>query len=169
MSAERGRYYDRGTISSESGRGRGPPSHRGGTPTRRAWGSRDFYRGGATVFGSRGKLDNPPGRAIMDGLVDKPLKTLQRDAVSKINDTAITNLEYVASYNWTESEEPTIIVPGTHLRPSVERGLTAEQAARACGSIRSFRSRCPRTLVRHSSIKMVIACHLHLSCHCSAP
>ena len=109
-----GKYHVPGIKSGEGGWRGGPSSPRGTTPWRRPGGSRAFYRGGATLFGSRGKLDNPPGRDIMEGLIDKPLKTIQRDHVPKMKDVAITNLEYVASYNWIESEEPTIIVPGMY-------------------------------------------------------
>ena len=32
---------------------------------------------------------------------------------SPLDDIPIENVEYVASYNWVDTEQPTIVVPGT--------------------------------------------------------
>ena len=58
----------------------------------------------------------------MGGIVDKPLKTIQRDDTPITTKIGITDLEYVASYNWVEAEEPTILVPGERHRPSIADG-----------------------------------------------
>ncbi|KZT12267.1 uncharacterized protein LAESUDRAFT_746903 [Laetiporus sulphureus 93-53] len=56
----------------------------------------------------------PPTRSLVDGLVETPLQVVQRPAVPALwKEARITQVEYVASYNWTDSTKPTILVPGS--------------------------------------------------------
>ena len=156
MSGERGEYLGRGSDNLGRGRGYAFHSSRGTPRMRSAWGSRGFYRGGGTVFGTRGEH---PGRDIMEGLIDKPLKTLRRDDVSDMEDVAITDLEYVASFNWVESDGPTIIVPGNDKLMLVRRTRTdVLQEARGSGSIGRCHSQWSPTVDRHSTTPL--ACYL---------
>lgn len=54
--------------------------------------------------------DEFPGRDILGGLVAKPLKTVTRGGSAQ--NAEFRNLQYIASYNWIDADEPTIIVPG---------------------------------------------------------
>ena len=40
---------------------------------------------------------------------------------SALEDVPIENVQYVASYNWADKEEPTIVVPGTMIPSCLER------------------------------------------------
>lgn len=49
----------------------------------------------------------------MEGLRPTPLQTLVVPTIpANAKDVAITDLESIGSYNWTNASSPTIIVPG---------------------------------------------------------
>ena len=51
----------------------------------------------------------------MDGLQPDPVEVIARPQDRSHDDAvAITNVQYLASYNWTDAEQPTIIVPGAY-------------------------------------------------------
>ena len=57
----------------------------------------------------------PPDRNLMEGLSSTVIRTLTKPVVAvKSGDESIKpkHLEYVASYNWVDEPQPTIIVPG---------------------------------------------------------
>ena len=50
---------------------------------------------------------------MMDGLLPDVLQTIEKPrTVESEAKVAISGVEYLASYNWTALEVPTIIVPG---------------------------------------------------------
>ncbi|KZT22819.1 hypothetical protein NEOLEDRAFT_1097007 [Neolentinus lepideus HHB14362 ss-1] len=54
-----------------------------------------------------------PRRDYHEGLGTTALKVLNKPSTgASAQDVQITNLEYLASYNWVEAQKPTIIVPG---------------------------------------------------------
>jgi hypothetical protein len=65
----------------------------------------------------------PQERDMMEGLSATPVDTLDIPSLalgqSDFTGTLITDIEYVASYNWTDAKEPTIIVPGELFYPKV--------------------------------------------------
>lgn len=74
---------------------------------------RAFYRGRAhSPFRGRGGGNIPPDRDILSGLVPRALKTIDPAETAAMSDIAIHDLQYLASYNWDNKEDPTIIVPG---------------------------------------------------------
>ncbi|KAH9943639.1 hypothetical protein B0H21DRAFT_823623 [Amylocystis lapponica] len=55
---------------------------------------------------------SPADKDIKDGLLAVPLETLSIPADTD-NTVEITDLQYLGSYNWIDSAQPTIIVPGS--------------------------------------------------------
>jgi hypothetical protein len=56
----------------------------------------------------------------MQELFRTPLQTISKPGVGPVDGKVeISNLEYVGSYNWTDSTSPTIIVPGKYLAGSL--------------------------------------------------
>ncbi|EMD39487.1 hypothetical protein CERSUDRAFT_149984 [Gelatoporia subvermispora B] len=55
----------------------------------------------------------PPDRDILEGLGSSPLQELQRPEASGYKDIKLKDFQYIGSYNWTNSNAPTIIVPGS--------------------------------------------------------
>jgi hypothetical protein len=98
--------------------------------------------------GARG--GGTPTRAnIKDGLdASRIIETITPPArLSAPEHIPIENTRYVASYNWVEGDEPTIVVPGTSVPPEIARsdGRTPSdcmQVRRACGQGASSRSSC---------------------------
>ena len=97
-------------------------THRGGTPFRGGYSPRRGgfgygvpYRGRASPFRSRPSRTNIPGRDILEGLVPMPQKTIYRDHYIHSSDIVLEDLQYLGSYNWLEADEPSIVVPGTHI------------------------------------------------------
>ncbi|KAA1472279.1 hypothetical protein DENSPDRAFT_820992 [Dentipellis sp. KUC8613] len=70
-------------------------------------------------FSPRGQpapsLALPPDRSILDGLtVPTPIKILSvPDIEHCAASIGIKNMQYIGSYNWTNDEEPTIVIPGS--------------------------------------------------------
>lgn len=54
----------------------------------------------------------PPDRDILEGLGSSPLQELQKPEESDYKDIKLKDFQYIGSYNWTNSNAPTIIVPG---------------------------------------------------------
>ncbi|KAH9947480.1 hypothetical protein B0H21DRAFT_789871 [Amylocystis lapponica] len=82
---------------------------------------RGTYRGRGTgrAPSSSGLL--PADRDLMEGLASTPLQRFSKPSGVSGPNIEIKNLEYVGSYNWVESAQPTIIVPGS---PRVWRDRT---------------------------------------------
>ena len=59
---------------------------------------------------------NLPRRHILGGLKGNIIQIVEAPLATDEGNIEISNVEYVASYNWIPSEHPTIIVPGTILR-----------------------------------------------------
>ncbi len=77
-----------------------------------------------------------------------------RPSESVLEDIPIENVQYVASYNWAETEQPTIVVPGTSVFPPsfLERYITHSrrvprptQARQLCGPDARSHSPCNPT------------------------
>lgn len=77
------------------------PSSRGG-----------FSQGGTSLFRSRLSGDGPPGRDILEGLVEEPLKVFHPGDAPAMGNIVLDDVQYLASYSWIESKEPTMLVPG---------------------------------------------------------
>ena len=77
------------------------------------------------ICGSRGRegsstattLNFPSEANIKKGLdTSKVISTIPSPPrPSALEDVPIENVQYVASYNWVDKEDPTIVVPGTNL------------------------------------------------------
>jgi hypothetical protein len=89
-------------------RGRG-----GQASTKPDHGNRYYHRG------SRGIRGFPPEADIKDGLdTSRIIETIPSPArLSAPEHIPIENTRYVASYNWVDKPEPTIVVPGTSISP----------------------------------------------------
>ncbi|KAH9947479.1 hypothetical protein B0H21DRAFT_335611 [Amylocystis lapponica] len=78
---------------------------------------RGSVRGGAPR--GRGEIPNafsrhhPSDRDIMDGLSPTPLQPLEKPGEVEGDAIKIKDLTYLGSYNWVDSAQPTIIVPGS--------------------------------------------------------
>jgi hypothetical protein len=104
-----------------SGFTRGYSGGRGGLDR----GNRHYVRGGPGGRGRGGSnsaasLSFPPEDDIKKGLdTSQVIETILTPAhPSALEDLPIENVEYVASYNWVDTEQPTIVVPGTSVLPS---------------------------------------------------
>ncbi|GBE85417.1 hypothetical protein SCP_0706040 [Sparassis crispa] len=75
-----------------------------------SYGPRRGSRGGARAFPN---TSLPGDREMMDGLISTPILTLARPADVAGKAIEIKNLEYLGSYNWVNSTEPIILVPGS--------------------------------------------------------
>jgi hypothetical protein len=92
-------------------------------PPRPDTGNRHYVRGGgnSNFRGGRGRgvsnatHNSPPEADVKEGLdTSKIIETIpQPERGSTLKDLPIENVKYVASYNWVEKPEPTIVVPGT--------------------------------------------------------
>jgi hypothetical protein len=99
--------------------------YRGGARFRPDYGNRHYVRGG------RGRGDGsaaPPHGFPSEANLKKGLDTskvietiLAPPRPSALEDVPIENVQYVASYNWVDKEEPTIVVPGTRIPSRLER------------------------------------------------
>lgn len=79
-----------------------------------AYSNRLATRGGFSS--SYDQTPTEPGRDIMEGLHTTPLRKIERPApLADDVEVVCENVEYISSYNWTDSDEPTIIVPGMYL------------------------------------------------------
>src|SRR5216683_3626404 len=95
--------------------GNGYYNTRGGYNPRRARG-----RGGFGGFPARTTGPNvPPEANIKDGLdTSRIIEMIVAPArLSAPEHIPIEDAQYVASYNWVDKEDPTIVVPGTSLPP----------------------------------------------------
>ena len=74
--------------------------------------SRSTYRGrGTSSFGAPRVL--PGDRDIMQALSQTSLQTIARILPREHDpEVKVTDVEYIGSYNWTNRDTPTIIVPG---------------------------------------------------------
>jgi len=94
--------------SSTRGRGLGPKPDSGNR----------FYNqvseGRRNRFTPKPAPDSPPGPDIKEGLdTSKIIKTISAPArLAAPEIFPIDNVEYVASYNWIDAENPTMVVPG---------------------------------------------------------
>lgn len=97
---------------------------------------RPDYQNRHYILGSRGRggsssaapLSFPSEANIKKGLdKSKVISTIPSPPrPSALEDVPIENVQYVASYNWVDKEEPTIVVPGTSFpHPSRVIWLTA--------------------------------------------
>jgi hypothetical protein len=72
-------------------------------------------RGSVGFPASSNNISLPPDRDIMQGLFQTSLQTVSKPAADSADkQVEISNLQYVGSYNWTDSTSPTIIVPGQY-------------------------------------------------------
>ena len=89
----------------------------GGSRARPDYGNRHYVRGGRGRGGgsTATPLNFPPEADIKKGLdTSKVIETIpQPPRPSALEDLPIENVQYVASYNWVDTEQPTIVVPGT--------------------------------------------------------
>jgi len=79
----------------------------------------------------------PGDRDIMQGLSQTSLQTIVR-ILPQENDpeVTVTDVEYIGSYNWTNRDTPTIIVPGLcNNMKGTEPTTTFPQALRQSGGI----------------------------------
>ncbi|KAI0033496.1 hypothetical protein K488DRAFT_36454, partial [Vararia minispora EC-137] len=75
-------------------------------------------RGG---YSRRGKpplatsIDLPPDRNLMEGLLSRSIEEIRIPGASEsaFSGALMDDVEYIASYNWTDANEPAIIVPGS--------------------------------------------------------
>jgi len=59
------------------------------------------------------RISLPADREILDGLLPSTIQTIGKPlAMTDADEIALRDLKYIGSYNWVESEKPTIIVPG---------------------------------------------------------
>ncbi|OCH92808.1 hypothetical protein OBBRIDRAFT_790819 [Obba rivulosa] len=58
-------------------------------------------------------LSLPPDRDLLEGLSVTPLQVLEKPKEMVGQDIQLKDFQYIGSYNWTNSERPTIIVPGS--------------------------------------------------------
>jgi hypothetical protein len=93
----------------------------GGGRARPDYGNRHYLRGGGGVGGGRSaaSLNFPPEADIKKGLdTSNVIETIpippRPTGVEKV---PIENVQYVASYNWVETDHPTIVAPGTSVLP----------------------------------------------------
>lgn len=55
----------------------------------------------------------PADRDILEGLLPSPVQTIEKPAAcADADEIRVRDLKYIGSYNWVESQKPTIIVPG---------------------------------------------------------
>lgn len=89
----------------------------GGGRARPDYGNRYYVRGGRGRGGSSSaaSLSFPPEADIKKGLdSSKAIETIPAPPhPSTPDDVPIENVQYVASYNWVDTEQPTIVVPGS--------------------------------------------------------
>lgn len=112
-------------MSSEYGNFPGFTRGYGGGRARPDYGNRFYFRGG----GGRGRgggssatsFNIPPEADIKKGLdMSNVIETIPAPPCpSAVEDIPIENVEYVASYNWVDTDpgQPTIVVPGTVSSP----------------------------------------------------
>ncbi len=112
-------------------------------------------RGGGSSAASLGLLPEPYIKKGLD--TSKIIETVPappRPSESVLEDIPIENVQYVASYNWAETEQPTIVVPGTSVFPPsfLERYITHSrrvprptQARQLCGPDARSHSPCNPT------------------------
>ncbi|TFY74199.1 hypothetical protein EWM64_g9814 [Hericium alpestre] len=116
-----GRSFDRGAGRGRSGGMDGPARGRGGPPF---GGDRGGYVG---VLPELALYKLPRDRNIDEGLLTVwPLEMLSRpetEAAAADDEVDIQNTTYLGSYNWVESDEPTIIVPGKYYAQWADREL----------------------------------------------
>ena len=97
----------------------------GGSRARPDYGNRHYVRGGRGRGGgsTATPLNFPPEADIKKGLdTSKVIETIpQPPRPSALEDLPIENVQYVASYNWVDTEQPTIVVPGTSFPFHLER------------------------------------------------
>jgi hypothetical protein len=97
----------------------------GGGRFRPDYGNRHYVRGGrGRGGGSAGApLGFPSEADIKKGLdTSKVIETIPPPPrPSALEDVPIENVQYVASYNWVDKEDPTIVVPGTMIPSRLER------------------------------------------------
>ena len=97
----------------------------GGSRPRPDYGNRHYVRGGRGRGGgsTATPLNFPPEADIKKGLdTSKVIETIpQPSHPSALEDLPIENVQYVASYNWVDTEQPTIVVPGMSFLSHLER------------------------------------------------
>jgi hypothetical protein len=109
MSSEHGSYS---SFTRGYGGGRGRPD----------LGNRYYVRGDSRGRGGGSSATPPsfpPEDDIKKGLdTSKVIETIPAPPrPSPPEDIPIENVQYVASYNWVDSEQPTVVVPGTSVLP----------------------------------------------------
>lgn len=134
------------------------PYTKGGTspPSRGS----QFYRGRASPFRPRLSGSNPPGRDVLEGLVQTPLKVIHRGGTPSMPEIKMKDVQYLASYNWVEDKQPTMIVPGLYYDcPGYSRLMGhTYQVRRGSGLLEQCRSPYSRTAEIRLSIRMDIGC-----------
>jgi hypothetical protein len=94
----------------------------GGGRARPDYSNRYYFRGGRGRGGGSSAASHgiPPETDIKKGLdTSKAIETIPAPPrPSALQDIPIENVQYVASYNWVDTERPTITVPGTSVLPS---------------------------------------------------
>jgi hypothetical protein len=100
------------------------PAYTRGHPSARPdHGNRYYFRGsrGAKGGGSSTRTTPgfPPEADIKEGLdTSRIIETIPAPArLSAPEQIPIENTRYLASYNWVDREQPTIVVPGTNISP----------------------------------------------------
>ena len=109
-------------MSSEHGNYSGFTRGYGGGRARPDLGNRHYIRGGRGIGGGRpaASLNFPPEADIKKGLdTSEVMETIPTPShPTGVEDVPIENVQYVASYNWVDTEQPTIVVPGTSVLSS---------------------------------------------------
>ena len=85
--------------------------------------NRHYIRGRRVKGSMATPLSFPPDVNIKKGLdTSKIIETIHRPPRhSALKDIPIENVQYVASYNWVDTEQPTIVVPGAIFPSPLER------------------------------------------------
>ena len=103
-------------------------------------GNRHYVRRGRGRGGSAANpLDFPAEVNIKKGLdTSKVIEMIPAPPhPSAVEDIPVENVQYVASYNWVDKEQPTIVVPGTSFSSPLERFLSLTvlpmQVPQLCG------------------------------------
>ncbi|GJE92535.1 hypothetical protein PsYK624_086890 [Phanerochaete sordida] len=75
---------------------------------------RYYYRGRGAPTRGRPSVPRIPGKNILQGLYPSTIQAIEKPSdVPGSDDIVIDDVQYVGSYSWTESQEPTILVPGS--------------------------------------------------------
>jgi hypothetical protein len=86
-----------------------------------------YVRGRRVKGSTTTSLSFPPDVNIKKGLdMSRIIETIHPPPrPSVLEDIPIENVQYVASYNWVDAEQPTIVVPGASIPSPLEISLNA--------------------------------------------